>query len=163
MGNHQKNILRPLRYPNPSCTLSMNDKIDMWPHVLSTCTCPHIEGLHVAMAQQSNTPNSPHIPIQQKPKVLYMSKFRQRTKPNPRHHNYEMVNTMHMPPQHMHMHGLAKTQHIMYTRAPHRYLYTYPPNPPNTIKFIELIYYHDRFPNIAIGEETNKYTPSSIH
>ena len=140
MRNHGKSILWPLTYPNPNCTFCPNHEIDTWPHLLSTCTHPHIKNL--CIAQQSSAPNSPHTLIQQTHKVLCPSKCQ------------------HMLPQHMH--GLVETCHIMYTKGPHRQPYTHPPPPPNlsnTIQFIDFTYCHYRFPNIAKREKTNKYDP----
>ena len=43
MGNDRKNIFWPNLYPNLQCTLSLNNTIDTWPHLLSTCSNPHIK------------------------------------------------------------------------------------------------------------------------
>ena len=62
-----------------------------------------------------------------------------------------------MPPQHMHMHGLAKTN-ILYKPGPPIYSYTpMPPNPSNTIQFIELTDCHYQILNVAVRGKTNKY------
>lgn len=57
----------------------------------------------------------------------------------------------------MYMHRLAKTEHIKSTRDPIDSHTPVPPNPSNTIQSIQSSFYHDRFPNTAIGGKTNKY------
>ena len=61
--------------------------------------------------QQSGAPNSPHTPIQQTHKLLDPIKCWEPTQPASRHHNSIMVNTMHM-------HGPARTRHIMILGSP---------------------------------------------
>ena len=43
-----KNIFLPLTHPNPNYKLYLNHKIDTCPHLLSTCTHSHINGLLIA-------------------------------------------------------------------------------------------------------------------
>ena len=158
MGNRLKNIFQPLTYPKLKCTICPNHEI--WHLATPTLHLhppTHKSPLH-SLTQQSNTPNNPNIPIQQTHKVLHPSKCWKPTQPVPRHHhNPIMIYTMHMPPQHMRMHGLAKTRHMMYTRGPHRQAYSQPPK--TYQKCIECTYYHDRFLNTTMGEKTNKYDP----
>ena len=84
----------------------------------------HKKPLH-SPTRQSNTPNSPLTPIQSnKDTRCYTDKP---TQPALRHHNPIMINSMHMPPQHKHMHGSAKTRDIVYIRGPINT--PIPPNP----------------------------------
>ena len=106
--NSRTTFGKPLAYPNPNCTHCPNHEIDTWPHLLSTCAHPRKKPSH-SPPQQSTTPISPHTPIEQTHKVLYPSKCRQPTRLAQGHHNPRMVHTMHMPSQHMRIHGLAKT------------------------------------------------------
>ena len=48
MGNHRKNIFRPLTHQNPNCTLCHRNERDTWPHLLSTCEHPYLKGLRIA-------------------------------------------------------------------------------------------------------------------
>ena len=111
--------------------------------------------------QQSSTSNSPHTLIQQTHKMLYPTKCWQPTRLAQRYHNPRMVNTMHMPPQHMHMSSPTKTWHIMSTRDLIDSHTSFPPNPSNTIQFIKFTYWDDRFPNTAMRpkKKENAYNP----
>ena len=100
MGNHQKSIFWPLTYPKPNCTFCSNHKINTWPHLLSTCTHPHIKGLRIARDNKA---------VDQIAHTLQSNKHtRCYTLVNvgnqlaPRHHNPGIINPTHM-------HGLAKT------------------------------------------------------
>ena len=46
MGNHLRNIVWSTLFPNPNCALCPNNAIDTWPHLLSTYSNQHLEGLH---------------------------------------------------------------------------------------------------------------------
>ena len=48
MGNHRKNIFGPLKYQNPNCALCHKNNRDTWPHVLSMCEHPYLNGLEIA-------------------------------------------------------------------------------------------------------------------
>ena len=48
MGNHRKNIFRPLKFQNPNCTMCHKNDRDTWPHLLSICEHPYLKGLRIA-------------------------------------------------------------------------------------------------------------------
>ena len=48
MSKHRKKYLLAQPIPKPNCLLCPNNTIDTWPHLLSTCSNPHIKGLCIA-------------------------------------------------------------------------------------------------------------------
>ena len=47
MGNAQKNLFWPTRFPNPTCSLCNLNSIDTWLHVILCCIQQHIHAFHV--------------------------------------------------------------------------------------------------------------------
>jgi hypothetical protein len=47
MGNVQKHLFWPLRYPSITCSLCTTNKVDTWPHVLFSYPQPHLHALRV--------------------------------------------------------------------------------------------------------------------
>ena len=155
MGNHRKHIFWPNLYPNPNYTLCPNNAIDTWLHLLSTCSKPHIKGLHIACHNKAVH-------------TLQTSKHtRYYTLVNAGHQNSRSQdNTV---PQWLLQCTCPTTPCTCLARLRPNILcvlgaptYSQPPlrhTPSHTIRFIEFTYCHDRFPENACNNKATKYNP----
>ena len=159
MGNHMKNIFRPLTHKYPNCSLCQKNERDTWPHLLSTCEHPYIKGLRIARHNKAV-----HFITQ----TLQANKHtRFFTLTNAGHTNNQpqeqtipdwlLQCTCHQKP--CQCQAKLRPDILCIIGAPNHTPLPIHPSTNHIVQFIEFTYCHDRFLKQAVTQKHNKYDP----
>ena len=146
-------------HPNPNNTLCPNNMVNTWPHLLYTCSNPHIKGLHIVRHNKA---------IHQIAHTLQSHK-------HTRFYTLIIIRNHHSRPQDNRTRKWVlqctctptpctclvwfQLDILCVLGAPNDSQSPLIASPPTTIQFIEITYCHDRFPTNATQEKQDKYLP----
>ena len=157
MGNTQKHLFSPTKYPNPNCEICHLQEKDIWLHVLLKCNNPIIHCLIVQKHNKAVWEIHKLLlsnPITRSYTIMNASKFM----------NSPLDNTVQpwllpcsciQPQCHCNAHfkpNILCVQGVSYNGTPPLHL-----DPNIKIQFIEFTYTNDRFVDKRIQRKTNKY------
>ena len=159
MGNHQKNIFWPLKFPNPNCTLCHKNDRDTWSHLLSMCEHPYLKGLTIARHNKAV-----HLIIQTLQANEHTRYYTLTNAGNTNTNNQdqtvpEWLITCTCPQTRCPCHARLRPNILCIIGAPIHTPIPLLPSHTYTLQFIEFTYCHDRFPEHAITQKQTKYDP----
>ena len=144
--NHRKNILWPLQYQNPNCTLCQNNDRDTWSYLLSTCEHLYLKGLRIARRNKAV-----HL-ITQTLQANKHTRFFTLTNAGNLHNQPldqtipEWLLTCICLQKKCQCQAKFRRDIMCIIGAPNQTQTPILPSPKHTIQFIEFTYCHDRFP-----------------
>ena len=159
MGNAQKHLFWPLRYPSITCSLCNTNSIDTWPHVLLTCPQPHLHALRITRHNKAVWEIRKLLissPLSRCMTLMNVGSFHFQPPEN-------IVPTWFLPctclTPRCHCNSQLRPDLLCIQSLP------YLSRPPDTIdtsliiQFLKFTYTNDRFPEDKITAKINKYQP----